>query len=165
MGFSCSGSPLSARLFRIPRKLLVLFACLALFCLSGCRVGPDYQRPVVAAPSEFRWKAPEPTTLPASSVCVSSWSVFNDAKLDELEKAALEGNQDIRLALARVDETRAQARLNKADFFPKSVLNPRSAVRSNPAVPSSPASPASPARQESARSRASGNPLTISSSL
>jgi multidrug efflux system outer membrane protein len=47
--------------------------------------------------------------------------------LDELEAAAFEANQDIRLALARVDESRALARLSRADFFPQ--INAQPAYR------------------------------------
>ena len=103
---------------------MALAASALLLCLSGCRVGPDYQRPVVAVPAEWRWKSVERTEQAAATHSGGIWSVFNDPKLDELEALALDANQEIRLALARVDETRALARVGKADFFPQVSIQP-----------------------------------------
>ncbi|HLX61893.1 MAG TPA: efflux transporter outer membrane subunit [Planctomycetota bacterium] len=95
----------------------------ALLSLSGCRVGPDYQRPIVATPSEWRWKNSTESGGNAAAQ-LPAWSVFKDAKLDELEALAVSANQDVSLALARVDEARAMARLSRADFYPQVTAQP-----------------------------------------
>jgi outer membrane protein, multidrug efflux system len=100
----------------------VLMAATSLVCVPGCRVGPDYTRPTVATPAGWRWKNAEHAGDPAAFQ--HTWQVYNDPKLDELEAQALEANQEIKLALARVDESRALARLNKADFYPQVSAEP-----------------------------------------
>jgi multidrug efflux system outer membrane protein len=56
------------------------------------------------------------------------WSIFHDATLAKLEEQALAANQDLRQAIARVDQARAEARVAAADFFP-SVTAPLQAAR------------------------------------
>jgi len=56
------------------------------------------------------------------------WNLFHDATLAKLEEQALAANQDLRQAIARVDQARAQARVAAADFFP-TVTAPLQAAR------------------------------------
>lgn len=91
---------------------LVLVVGLA---LVGCSVGPDYQRPVVETPSDWRWKPAEPLDhVPRGEW----WRVFDDPRLDELQRAAVQGNLDLQATFHRVDQARAVARVSRADFFP-----------------------------------------------
>ena len=46
------------------------------------------------------------------------WTVFRDPELDRLEHLALAANQDLRRAVTRISESRLQARIIAADFFP-----------------------------------------------
>src|SRR5277367_4919170 len=46
------------------------------------------------------------------------WTVFRDPELDRLEGVALASNQDLELAVTRVMQSRLQARIVAADFFP-----------------------------------------------
>jgi len=99
------------------RRLLILLASLAL--LVGCTVGPNYRRPTVAVPETFR--APEP--LPpgeASSVADLKWfEVFQDEKLQELIRMALQRNYDLRDAVARVEEARGNLGIVRSNQFPQ----------------------------------------------
>lgn len=90
--------------------------CLLLACLVvGCKTGPDYERPEVEAPEDWRWKTADPRDhVPKGEW----WRVYQDPRLDELEAAAMECNQDLQAALARVEQARATARISQADFFP-----------------------------------------------
>jgi outer membrane protein, multidrug efflux system len=88
---------------------------------SGCKVGPNYQRPALETPIDWKWKKAQ---VEAAAIEDHWWRMFNDARLVELETLALDANQDIKLAVARVDEARAIARINKADFFPQFSANP-----------------------------------------
>jgi len=96
------------------------------FLLAGCAVGPDYHREKVdtatAVPPDWHWKKAEPNdTLPRGAW----WALYHDAALDALEAQAGGGNQDLRAAVARVDKSRAEARLEGAAFFPQVSLDPQ----------------------------------------
>jgi outer membrane protein TolC len=103
--------------------------------LAGCAVGPDYHGPPAAekaAPAKFknastdgRWKVAEPIDDKAGG---EWWSVFHDGTLDGLIQQGLAKNQDLRVAAARIAESRSMARVAAADFYPQVTLNP-SAVR------------------------------------
>jgi len=83
--------------------------------LSGCKLGPDYQRPPVEVPADWRWKHAEPRdSVPRDGW----WRVFEDPDLDALQGMAESGNLDLKAAMARVDQARATARIEKADFYP-----------------------------------------------
>jgi multidrug efflux system outer membrane protein len=91
--------------------------------LCACTVGPDYKRPEAAdiTPKDWRWKPASPAdTIPKGKW----WELFHDPVLDGLEEAALAGNQDLRAAVARVDEARAVARQSRSGFFPELSLDP-----------------------------------------
>src|SRR5690349_15952006 len=100
------------------RNLLFLAAAFVPLFLSGCRVGPDYQRPAVETPADWHWKKAALLDAAQNGSPATPWQVFKDPTLDQLESLALEANQDIRAAVARVDEARAQARLARSDFYP-----------------------------------------------
>jgi multidrug efflux system outer membrane protein len=88
--------------------------------VSGCRVGPDYHRPSVDTPVDWRWKAAEPADhVPRGPW----WQVFADPTLDTLEACAAAGNLDLKAAVARVDQARASARMSAADLMPNAQGN------------------------------------------
>jgi multidrug efflux system outer membrane protein len=90
--------------------------------LAGCTVGPDYQRPApVALPMDWHWKKAEPRDDLAKGPW---WELFHDPELNRLEDMAVAQNQDLKGAVARVDEARARARLQGASFFPTLTLAP-----------------------------------------
>jgi multidrug efflux system outer membrane protein len=85
--------------------------------LSGCMVGPDYLKPPLATPGEFR---ASPTPAPdATSIADLKWSeVFSDEELQELVRTAIAQNYDLRVAVARVDAARANLGITRADQYP-----------------------------------------------
>src|SRR5437588_3675853 len=90
---------------------------IAAFLLTGCTVGPHYQRPAVQAPQTFRAPAP----LPADSASVADlewWKVFKDQELQSLVKTALVQNYDLRDAVARVEAARANLGVTRSNQFP-----------------------------------------------
>jgi len=101
----------------------LFWLCTVLLVLCSCAVGPDYKRPDVTdiTPAEWHWKVAEPKdSVPKGDW----WKLFKDPALDELEAGAVANNQNLRAAVARIDEYRAVARLNRSDFFPKLSLDP-----------------------------------------
>jgi multidrug efflux system outer membrane protein len=91
--------------------------------LVSCTVGPDYRAPVAEqiAPADWHWKPAEPgDAMPKGEW----WRLFNDPVLNGLETNALAGNQNLRAAVARVDQARAAARITRSQFFPELSLDP-----------------------------------------
>src|SRR4030081_2709573 len=91
-----------------------------MMALSGCAVGPKYQRPTAPVPTQFK-ESSAPTTQPAGIPPIAYnnwWLVFNDPTLDRLEKEADSANQDIRIAVARVDQAEAAARYSRSFLSP-----------------------------------------------
>jgi multidrug efflux system outer membrane protein len=86
--------------------------------LSGCAVGPNYQRPAIPAPTTFR--GPDPTTKSdsASLADLKWWEVFRDERLQELERTALAQNYDLRDAATRVEAARANLGILRSNQFP-----------------------------------------------
>ncbi len=96
------------------RRIYLLTAAIA---LTGCAVGPNYQRPKIDTPAQFR-SAPTDTSG-AVGIGDTKWSdVFQDEKLSDLIKLALTQNYDIRIASARVLEARARFGISRADLYP-----------------------------------------------
>lgn len=105
-------------------------ACTLSMTLTACAVGPNYSGP---PPPDF---GPTPTTYKHAGPPATAgnrfadaqpadkaprgpwWRLFHDAELDRLENQALAANQDLRVASARIAESRAQSRVAAADFYP-----------------------------------------------
>jgi len=99
----------------VKRRLFA--AAITMVWLSGCMVGPDYQRPPVTAPGVFRGATP--TVPDAQSIADLKWfEVFSDEQLQELVRTALAQNYDLRDAIARVDAARANLGITQADQYP-----------------------------------------------
>ena len=84
-------------------KLLVVCVTAA---LAGCMVGPNYRRPDVPAPPQFRGGEPHPSQ--ASLGDVKWFDVFQDEVLRDLIREALDANYDIRIAAQRVLQAEGQ---------------------------------------------------------
>jgi len=106
--------------------------------LTGCAVGPNYKRPTIEVPDEYRapatlsteGSAPHSDSKPASngtsaadkpaaSLGDEDWSkVFQDPELQRLIRSALKNNYDVRIAAARVLQAQAQLGITRADQYP-----------------------------------------------
>jgi outer membrane protein, multidrug efflux system len=91
---------------------------LAAMMSTGCVVGPNYKRPTVAIPENFR--APEPLPAPqAASFANLKWfEIFKDDKLQDLIRTGLAQNYDLRDAVARVEAARASLGITRSAQFP-----------------------------------------------
>ena len=83
--------------------------------LAGCAVGPNYKRPAVDSPPAFR-----DDNAPAgnSFADLDWWQVYRDSQLQGLIREALTNNYDLRLAMARVEQSRAVAMQARSQFVP-----------------------------------------------
>lgn len=98
-----------------------LIAVALLLSLTACKVGPNYKRPGVTLPDQYRGVAPDATTQPgAPSFGDTKWAgVFQDPVLEGLIKEALANNYDIRIAASRVLQAQAIVGVTRADQFPQ----------------------------------------------
>jgi multidrug efflux system outer membrane protein len=90
--------------------------------LAGCAVGPDYQRPSLDVPAQYRDVAPTTpeTTSDTPSLGDSGWwEVYSDANLQALLSTALQNNFDVKIAVARIDEARAQLGSARLAYLPQ----------------------------------------------
>src|SRR5436190_7173493 len=84
-------------------------------------VGPDYKAPTNASPDQYKaeqlgsWKEGRPLDNVPKGVW---WEVFGDPDLNELERQAANGNQNLRAAVARVSQARSTARVARGDLLP-----------------------------------------------
>jgi multidrug efflux system outer membrane protein len=94
-----------------------LAGAITLVSLAGCTVGPKYHQPVPPVPTQFKEGGTPDSGTP--EIAYSDWwRVFHDPQLDRLETEADAANQDIRLAVARVDQADAGARYARSFLFP-----------------------------------------------
>jgi multidrug efflux system outer membrane protein len=89
--------------------------------LAGCKVGPNYKRPVVATPADYRGGlAPDiASSSSGTPLGAQKWNtVFTDPVLQDLINEALKNNFDVRIAADRVLEERAAVGVTRAGEFP-----------------------------------------------
>src|SRR5689334_22139649 len=103
----------------LPRT--ILFAAY-LTAAGGCTVGPDYERPPVDVPAGFKNAGPGESG--AHGLTPDWWTLFKDPELAGLEETALKANQDLKAAMARVDQARAALRASKSPMLPTLEFNP-----------------------------------------
>jgi multidrug efflux system outer membrane protein len=87
--------------------------------MTGCAVGPNYQRPTVQVPQAFRAPDPLPAPQAESFGDLTWWEVFRDADLQQLVRTAIQQNYDLREAVARVEAARANLGIIRSDQFPQ----------------------------------------------
>jgi len=94
-------------------------ACLMLALLAagfyGCAVGPNYKRPKVGSPAAFR---DDNAATNNSFADLDWWQVYRDDTLQALVREALTNNYDLRIAVTRVEQSRAVAMQARSQFVP-----------------------------------------------
>lgn len=102
-------------------KLRPISSCLLLSALlCGCApVGPNYVRPAVTVPTEFKesagWKLAQPAdTAPRGSW----WQMFGDAELDALASQVAVNNQNVKAAEAGYRQAQALLAQTRAGLVP-----------------------------------------------
>ena len=96
-------------------RLSSFILCVAVVSLSGCMVGPDYEKPEVDVPVEYRFDQGQANEL----VNTVWWRQFNDPVLYELIRDALENNRDVRIAAARIEEFAARVDIAGSGLLPQ----------------------------------------------
>lgn len=91
-------------------------AVLSAVLMAGCAIGPNYKRPTVDAPGNYRFAA-SPSTNSLGDL--PWWEVFKDPVLLDLITTAVTNNYDLRQAVARVEQARNFAVAARAPLFPQ----------------------------------------------
>jgi len=99
----------------------LMFGIVAAVAVAGCKVGPNYKRPAVQTPTEYRELKEGPQVAPqvASYADLPWWQVFQDPTLQELIRTALKQNYDLQLATERINAGRAQVQITRSNLFPQ----------------------------------------------
>ncbi|MBS1859290.1 MAG: efflux transporter outer membrane subunit [Acidobacteria bacterium] len=97
------------------RNTLGAIAAGAVLLLGGCVVGPNYRRPVVTAPPVSRGQAAAET---ASLADLPWWEVFRNGTLRELVRTAIANNNDLRVAVRRVEQARLYRVQTHSEYLP-----------------------------------------------
>jgi len=104
---------------------LAVLLAIAAFQLTGCTVGPKYQRPAAEVPPAYKevgdWKPAQPND---QSFGGNWWEIFQDTQLNALELQVNVSNQNLKAAEAQYTQARAILRYQRADYFPTVTVDP-----------------------------------------
>jgi multidrug efflux system outer membrane protein len=84
--------------------------------LTGCAVGPKYQRPAFHPPSNYYT---EQQVRENSAADLAWWDLFKDPILQSLIREALNKNYDLELAMSRVEQERALLGVSRSQYYPQ----------------------------------------------
>ena len=96
---------------KFPLSLLAV-----VLALSGCMMIPKYERPAAPVAAQYP-EATEAKAGPAASD-IAWQNFFAEERLKKLIELALANNRDLRVAMLRVEQSRAQYRITRSASFP-----------------------------------------------
>lgn len=101
--------------------------------LSGCTVGPKYQKPTAQAPQAYKeltpadfsktdgWKVAQPQD---AALHGKWWEIFSDPELNALEEQVNISNQNIKAATASYFAARAMVKEARSQYYPTVSIGP-----------------------------------------
>jgi len=87
-----------------------------LFLSSACTVGPRFKRPLSDVPQQ--WTVGEARGTKTLEPAGDWWNSFKDPEFNKLIRRGVEANLDLKIAAARVAESRAARGVAKSGLFP-----------------------------------------------
>jgi len=106
------------QILQIMNKFKIILIIIVLAILpTGCLVGPKYVKPEDQNAGNYQHGTANADTL-ATVVNVKWFDLFNDDVLKDLITKGLENNYDMKIAMARIERTRAELGYTKADLLP-----------------------------------------------
>jgi len=78
--------------------------CTGILAASGCALGPDYERPEISEPEAYR----QVVKSGESIANLGWWNQYQDPQMRALIELALAENNDLAIAVARIEEARAR---------------------------------------------------------
>jgi outer membrane protein, multidrug efflux system len=97
--------------------VLLIGSLISLGSALGCAMGPDYKRPPVPTPEQYRG-----VETPVSDVSLADkawWDLLHDENLKALIDEALKNSPNAMAAAQRVEQYRAQAGISRSYLFPQ----------------------------------------------
>lgn len=120
------------------RNMTRLPVTASLIMLAACDMAPKYVRPVPPVPVSSASGPAYPAAGVGAAAMVPadiSWrDFFTDPRLARVIETALVENRDLRIALANVEQMRAQYRVQRADLFPTVNGNASATYQETPLV-------------------------------
>jgi len=98
-----------------PRGLGLVLSLTLVALLGGCMVGPDYVRPRVDAPAQYRFEFRDVR----DTANTRWWRQFNDPVLDDLISQALANNWNVKIAAANVEAAAGVLGQARSPLFPQ----------------------------------------------
>jgi multidrug efflux system outer membrane protein len=100
-------------------RVRVLTTAILLIPLYGCKVGPNYKRPVLSTPDQYRGLAPDLGDQSGAPFSEMKWqSVFQDKTLQDLITEALTNNYNIRITAIRIVQAEASLGVTRSNQLP-----------------------------------------------
>jgi outer membrane protein, multidrug efflux system len=100
-------------------RVRVLTTAILLIPLYGCKVGPNYKRPVLSTPDQYRGLAPDLGDQSGAPFAEMKWqSVFQDKTLQDLITEGLTNNYNIRIAAIRIVQAEASLGVTRSNQLP-----------------------------------------------
>lgn len=100
-----------------PLRFGLLAAAATSMLSAGCTMGPDYKKPDVQVPAQFRSQL-SPTEA-SSFADLPWWSAFSDPQLRVLINEAVNNNYDVQIAAARIEQARAELGVVRSEAYPQ----------------------------------------------
>jgi NodT family efflux transporter outer membrane factor (OMF) lipoprotein len=101
------------------RVLLAALPMTLAIVACGCVVGPNYHRPAVDIPQNYKedpnWQLAQPADAKLGG---NWWELFGDPQLSALEAQVAVSNQTLKAAQAQFDQARALVRYYRAGYYP-----------------------------------------------
>ena len=97
------------------RIAILTLAVLVSLLINSCKVGSNYVKPEIDVPDKYL-NGGEYQYNPLHDS--SWWGVFNDPDLTKLIDQALEKNQDLKIAMESVEQSRLYLNIQKAELLP-----------------------------------------------
>ncbi|HVJ38677.1 MAG TPA: efflux transporter outer membrane subunit [Stenotrophomonas sp.] len=92
--------------------------CAALALLAGCNLAPTYTRPPPSVPAQFPHTDARSAATAARAPELAWPAFFHDPVLRDLIQQALANNRDLGAATARIEQARAQFRIQQSQRLP-----------------------------------------------
>lgn len=100
-----------------------LISLVLLSLLTACSLAPKYHRPLMPIPLHYKendpWKPAKSTSLEGKAN--SWWRMFEDPILNKLQEKLACSNQNLKIALARYQQSRAALQVAQADYYPQAL--------------------------------------------
>jgi outer membrane protein, multidrug efflux system len=99
-------------------KKLVFAWTVASVC-AGCAVGPDYVKPAVPTPADWKPEAPWQAANPQDGVLKGDWwTLFGDSNLDDLEASAASANPTLKASVEHYQQSVAELGETRSAMMP-----------------------------------------------